>query len=87
MDLESLQSEREEKTERSFTLENFTDRRGEIAHARARHDDRVAATVRFLGDAEEFSAVVFTELDVETLPLDLEFFRFDDAIHIENGGV
>src|ERR1700674_4915010 len=70
--LESLKGEGEEKTEHSFAPEDFADRRGEIAYARARDDDRIAATVCFLGDAQESSAVVFTKLNVETFPLDLQ---------------
>jgi hypothetical protein len=68
-------------------MQDFTDRRGEIAHARARHDDRVSTAVRFLGDAQEFPAIVFPKLNVKTLALNLEFLRVDDAVHIENGGV
>jgi hypothetical protein len=35
----------------------------------------------FLNDTQEFSALIFAELNVEMLPLDLQFFRLDDVIH------
>ena len=61
--------------------EDLADRRRKIIHARAGHDDRIAAAVCFLGDPEETSAIVLAILHVKTLSLDLELFRFDDAIH------
>jgi len=68
-------------------VKDLTDRGREVAHAGARHDDRVPPAVRFLGDAQEFSAIVLPKLHVKTLALDPELFRVDDAVHIENGGV
>ncbi len=35
----------------------------------------------FLGDAQEFPAIVLTELHIEMLALNLQFFRLDDVIH------
>jgi hypothetical protein len=61
--------------------EDLTNRCGKIIHARAGHNDRVSPPMRFLSDAKKFPAIVLAEFDVETLPLDLEFFCFDDAIH------
>ena len=61
--------------------EDFPDRGGEIIYARAGHDDRVPAPVRFLGNPKEFTTLVLAKLDVETLSLDLELFCFDDAVH------
>ena len=63
-------------------VQDLSDRGCEIAHASARNDDRVPATVRFLGDAKELPAIVLPEFHVKTLPFDLEFFRVDDAVHI-----
>ena len=63
--------------------EHLTDRGRKIIHARARHDDRIPAPVRFLGDAEEFSALVLAKLNVKTLPFNLELFCLDDAIHFQ----
>ena len=60
---------------------NFSDRRGKLINARARHDDAVSAAMRFLCDTQESTALVFTELDVEMLALNLQFFRLDDVIH------
>jgi hypothetical protein len=67
--------------------QDLTDRGREIIYARARHDDRVPAAMGFLGDSEKFATFVLTELDVETLSLDLELFGFDDAIHFRRRGV
>src|SRR4051812_10268513 len=62
-------------------VKHLADRRREITDAGARHDDRVPSPVRFLGDTEEPSAIVFAILHVKALTLDLELFRLDDAIH------
>jgi hypothetical protein len=37
--------------------------------------------MRFFGDAQESSALVFSELHVEMLALYLQFSRLDDVIH------
>jgi hypothetical protein len=66
---------------RAAGVEDFADRSREITHAGARHDDRVPPSVRFLGDAQKPAAIVFAVFHVKPLPLDLEFFRFDDAVH------
>jgi hypothetical protein len=70
-------------------LNHVIDRRREIFHARARHDDRVPATVCLLGDTEEFAAIIFPELDVEVLALDLQLPGLYEVIHLfgKNGGV
>ena len=54
----------------------------EFVKARARHNDRVAPSVRFLRDAQEPPAFVFAELDVEMFALHLELTTGDDVIHI-----
>jgi hypothetical protein len=82
---------RKEKPQRKRALRNrpcarvkdLTDRGSKIIHARAGHNDRVAAAMRFLGDPKKSAAIVLAELDVKTLPLDLELFCFDDAIHFQ----
>ena len=67
---------------RGFAVcQNFSNRRREVINAGAGHDDAVPAAVSFLGDAQEFAALVFTELDVEMLALNLQFSRLDDVIH------
>ena len=66
---------------RSSSVKDLVDGSREVTYARARDDDRVPSTVRFLGDPEKSPAIVFTKLNVETLPFDLELFRLDDAIH------
>jgi hypothetical protein len=67
---------------RSFAVrKNFSYRRCKIINTRAGHDDAVTAAVSFFGDAQESSAVVLPELDVEMLALNLQFFGLDDVIH------
>jgi hypothetical protein len=61
--------------------QNFSDRRRKVVHAGAGHYDAVPASVSFFGNAQEFPAVVFAELHVEMLTLDLQFSRLDDVIH------
>jgi hypothetical protein len=61
--------------------QNFSDRRRKIINAGTRHDDAIAASMSFLSDAQESPAIVFAELYVEMLALDLQFFRLDDVIH------
>jgi hypothetical protein len=39
------------------------------------------AAVSFFGDAQESPALVFPELHVETLALNLQFSRLDNVIH------
>jgi len=61
--------------------QNFSNYRRKVIDAGTRHDDAVAAAMSFLGDAQESPAVVFAELHVEMLALNLQFFRVDDVIH------
>src|SRR5262249_20710307 len=61
--------------------ENFSNRRRKLINARARHDDAIAAAVSFLGDTQEPASVIFPELDVEVLALNLQFSGLDDVIH------
>ena len=70
-------------------LDHVVDRRGKIIDARAGHDDRVTAAVRFLRDAEKFAAVIFAELHVEMLTFDLQLPSLYEVIHCyeKNGGV
>jgi hypothetical protein len=63
------------------SVKDFVDGGCEVTHARARDDDCVPPAVRFFGDPKKSPAIVFTKLNVETLPFDLELFRLDDAIH------
>jgi hypothetical protein len=51
--------------------QNFSNRRCKIIDAGTRHDDTVAAAMSFLGDAQESPAIVFAELHVEMLALNL----------------
>jgi hypothetical protein len=61
--------------------ENVVDRRGKIVHARARDDDCVPAAVSFLGNAEEPPTLILAEFEMKSLPFDLNFPRFENAIH------
>jgi hypothetical protein len=60
--------------------ENVADRRGEITQPRTRNDDCVPPAMGFLGNAEEFSALVLAEFEVKPLPFDLNFLRFENAV-------
>jgi len=67
---------------RSFAVrKNFGNRRRKVINARAGYDNAVAAAVSFLGDPQEPAALIFPELDIEMLALDLQFFRLDDVVH------
>ena len=71
---------------RGFAVcQNVSYRRCKVINARAGHDDAVTAAVSFLRDAQESSAVVFPELDVEVLALNLQFSRLDDVVHFALG--
>jgi hypothetical protein len=67
-------------------LKDLVYRSREIIHPRAGNDDRIPAPVRFLGDSEKSSAIIFTKFHVETLPFDLELFCLDDAVHLPKNG-
>jgi hypothetical protein len=60
---------------------NCGNRRRKLINTRARHDDAVSASMRFLCDTQESTALIFPELDVEVLALNLQFFRLDDVVH------
>ena len=67
---------------RGFAVrKNFSNRRRKVINARARHDDAVAAAVSFLCDTQESTALIFPELDIEMLALNLQFSRLDDVVH------
>jgi hypothetical protein len=65
----------------SVIRQNFRDRRCKIIHTSARYDDGIAATVSFLGDAQESPAFILAELHVKTLSLNPQFFRLDNVIY------
>src|SRR5262245_8041049 len=60
---------------------DFVELADEFGQAGARDDDRVAAAVRLLGDADEFAALVFAVFDEEVLALDLQVTSQDDIVH------
>jgi hypothetical protein len=64
--------------------EHFAYSSGKVFHSCARNNDGIAPAVCLLGDTQEFTAIVFPELDVEMLALDLEFFGLDDMIHLKS---
>src|SRR3954454_7982548 len=67
---------------RGFAVrKNFSNYRRKFINARARHDDAITAAVSFLCDTQEPAALIFTELDIEMLALNLQFFRLDDVVH------
>jgi hypothetical protein len=67
---------------RAFVVrQNFSNCRRKVIDAGTRHDDAVAAAMSFFSDAQESPALVFSELHVEMLALNLQFSRLDDVIH------
>jgi hypothetical protein len=67
---------------RGFAVcKNFRNYRRKFVNARAGDDDAVAAAVSFLCDTQEPAALVFAELDIKVLALNLQFFRLDDVVH------
>src|SRR5437763_8992275 len=65
----------------SVIRQNFRNGRCKVIYACTGHDDAVAPAVSFLRDAQEFPAIILAELYVKMLPLNLQFFRFDNVIH------
>jgi hypothetical protein len=65
----------------SVIRQNFRNGRCKVIYAGTRYDDDVAPAVSFLRDAQEFPAIILAELHVKMLPLNLQFFRFDNVIH------
>jgi hypothetical protein len=63
--------------------ENVADSRREIIQPCARHDDCVPPAVSFLGYPQEFSTLVLAEFEVKSLPFDLNFLRFENAVHLK----
>lgn len=61
------------------TLANIIYRVTEILDAGAGDDDAISFATSFLGDAEKFSAVIFSELNNKVLPFRREFPRRDDV--------
>jgi hypothetical protein len=61
--------------------QNFSNCRRKVIDARTRHDDAIATAMGFFGDAQESPALIFSELHVEMLALNLQFSRLDDVIH------
>src|SRR5215211_1521040 len=67
---------------RGFAVcQNFSNYCRKLINAGARHDDAVPASMSFLSDTQEPTAVVLPELDIEMLALNLQFFRLDDVVH------
>jgi hypothetical protein len=67
---------------RGFAVcKNVSNCRRKFLNAGTRHDDTVTAAVSFLSDTQESPAVILSELDVEVLALNLQFFRLDDVVH------
>lgn len=60
---------------------NFSNGRRKLFNTCAWHDDTITAAVSFLSDPQEFAALIFPELDIEVLALNLQFFRLDDVVH------
>ena len=63
-------------------INHVVDSSRKLLHTRARHDNRIPATMRFLGDPKKLAAVIFAEFDVEMLALDLQFPGLYEVIHL-----
>lgn len=37
-----------------------------------------------LGNAEEFATLILAEFEMKSLPFDLNFLRFENAVHLKN---
>ena len=69
-------------------IDHVIDRRRELLHAGAGDYDGVASAMSFLGNAEEFAAIVLAEFHVEVLAFDLQLPGLYEVIHFgKNGGV
>lgn len=62
--------------------EHVVDRISEIIDPGHGNDDHIAMPLAFLRDPKKPTAAVFTQVDGENLPLDLQLPRFDDAVHV-----
>jgi hypothetical protein len=60
---------------------NFRNGRRKLIHSRAGNNDAIPTAVSFLGDTQEPASLIFPELDVEVLALNLQFSGLDDVIH------
>jgi hypothetical protein len=63
--------------------ENVVDRGGEIIQAGAWNDNCVSPAVSFFRYAEKFSAFVLAKFKMKSLPFNLNFFRFENAVHLK----
>jgi hypothetical protein len=63
------------------TLHDLTRHGHKLIQAGARNDDRVTATVRFLGNTHKTASFVLPEFNVKMLTFDLELFRDNYVIH------
>ncbi len=67
---------------RGFAVrKNFSYRRCKVIDTRAGDYDAVTPAVSFFGDPQESTALIFAELDIEVLALNLQFSRLDDVVH------
>jgi hypothetical protein len=67
---------------RGFAVsKNLSYRRCKVINTCAGDDDAVTAAVSFLCDTQESTALIFAELHVEMLALNLQFSRLDDVVH------
>jgi len=63
-------------------MHDFARHTHEFVETRAWNDDCVSSSVRFLSNAHETPALVFSEFDIEMLALDLKFSRDNYIIHV-----
>ncbi len=61
--------------------QDFTDCSRKLFDPCAGDDNGIPAAMSLFGNSQELAAIVFAELHMEVLPLDLEFSCLDDVIH------
>ena len=66
--------------------DHFADCSREIVNSSAWDDNGVSASVRFLSDSQKLATLIFPEFNVKMLSLDLQLFRLNDVIHLQNPG-
>ena len=68
-------------TFRRLGSEHVVDRVRKIIDSRHGDDDDIAMTLAVFSNAKELAAAIFTQIDRENLPLDLQLSCFDNAVH------
>ena len=62
--------------------EDVVDRGSKFIESCAWDDDRISAPMGFLSDAQKSPTLIFAEFEMKPLSFDLNFFRFENAVHL-----